>query len=870
MSAHGASAWIRDLTAVAAGEGGLVGNKALRQGLLLQAGFPVTPGFCLTTHAIAAWHADDALRDAVRAALLDAYRQLGGCVAVRSSAVEEDGNGASYAGIYASELAVTGETALLAAVERCLASWSEPAAADYRRRLGHDDGALALLVQQLVPAIAAGIAYTRAPLDDSRHEVHIDAVWGLAEPLAAGRVAGDSFVLSHRGRLLRRRIVAKEHALAVDGMHAVRAQRVRAACLTPQQAREIAQLALRAEAHFGAPQDVEFAIDVRGAWILQSRPLVAARPAGGAGLERYLAGERRRLARKFTELRRRGLLHGRELVLSNGNIGELLPTPTVMSFGLFRDIFAGRHGAIVRGRARLGYRFDPRCVDHLYERVAGQACFNLEVDAATFDDGAAPDVQHYLARVAADASLANYPEIRLYGQNELDGEAAQTRAAFQQGMRAAARDFLRRYAGEIAPRLGVPANLENDVGDAADPQAIVRGIARLMGFLRTGPCVEFVVAARLGFHFAAELRAQLVRRLGADDGEALCARLLSGLPDSLVTRQALWLEEVGQGRRTQAAYLEAYGHCADNELELSEPRLAEQPARLAALLDNLAASGRHPAAEFARQQAERAATEAALPRRLADAGMAEDEQADLIEALRFAQQLLPLRETIKHHYTAVYALIRRGVLRVAAGLGWPEDLIFHLYPRELPAALRDPQGLRRRAERRAEEHALARLAARLRCVPNVVFGSRLDAIGMPAALSGAGAGQGWCGAPLSPGRVSGVARVLEAGAPLPAGGWRGDEILVLRAANLGVTPLFRVVAGVIVEVGGLLAHSACQAREAGIPAIALSDATRLIPDGARIVIDGASGRVVLVQHLPEDIDNEREDRHESEHSLATV
>jgi len=869
VSTNGATAWIRDLADVAPDEGGVVGNKALRQGLLLQAGFPVSPGFCLSTHAIAAWNADGAARDAVRAALLEAYRQLGGCVAVRSSAVEEDGTGASYAGIYASELAVTGEAAVLAAVERCLASWSEPAAADYRQRLGHADGALALLVQQLVPAIAAGIAYTRAPLDGNRREVHIDAVWGLAEPLAAGRVTGDSFVLSHRGRLLRRRIAAKEYALAVGGTHAVRAQRVREACLTPQQARAIALLALRAEAHFGAPQDVEFAIDVRGAWILQSRPLVAARPAGGPALERYLAGERRRLARKFAELRRRGILHGSELVLSNGNIGELLPTPTAMSFGLFRDLFAGRHGAIVRGRRRLGYRFDPRCVDHLYERVAGQACFNLEVDAATFNDGAAPAVAHYLARVAADPSLANYPEIRLYGQDEIRGQAAQTRVAFQRGMRAAARDFLQRYAGEIAPRLGVPAHLKLDAGDAAEPQAMVRGIARLMRFLRTGPCVEFVVAARLGFHFAAEVRGALVRRFGAD-GEALCARLLSGLPDSLVTRQALWLEEVGQGRRPQAAYLAAYGHCADNELELAEPRLAEQPARLAAQLVNLAASGRHPAAEFARQQAERAATEAALPGRLANAGMADDERADFIEALGFAQQLLPLRETIKHHYTAVYALIRRDVLRVAAGLGWPGNLIFHLHPRELPAALRDPQRLRRRAERRAEEHALARLAARLRCVPDVVFGSRLEAIGVPAALSGAGAGQGWRGAPLSPGRVSGVARVLEAGAQLPSGGWRGDEILVLRAANLGVTPLFRVVAGVIVEVGGLLAHSACQAREAGIPAVALSDATRLIADGAHIVIDGASGRVALVQTSHEETADERQHTRNSGHHLAAV
>ncbi|NMG00202.1 PEP-utilizing enzyme [Aromatoleum toluolicum] len=848
-SAPLSSGWIRDLAALTPADARSVGNKALRQGLLLAAGFPVSPGFCVTAAAIAAWREGGEGREAVCAALLAAYRALGGRVAVRSSAIEEDGDGASYAGVYATELGVHGEAALLAALERCIASWAEPAAVEYRARLGHADAALAILVQRLVPAVAAGIAYTRAPLDTRRREVHVDAVWGLAEPLAAGRHAGDSFVLSHAGRLLRKRIGHKREALAVDGPHPVRPQRARVACLTPAETREIALLALRAEAFFGGPQDVEFAVDLCGVWLLQARPLVAASTAGGAGLESYLAGERRRLARKFTELRQRGLLRGSQLVLSNGNVGELLPTPTAMSFGLFRDIFAGRRGAIVTGRRRLGYRFDARCVDHLYELVAGQLCFNLEVDAATFGDGAEPPVDDYLDRVAADPSLANYPEVRLYGRLPLDAPAAAVRERFERGMRAAARDYLARYESQVAPRLGVPAALEQAVA-SGDPRRVVAAVSDLVRFLRTGPCVEFVIAARLGFHFAAEVRRTLEALFGSD-GEALCARLLSGLPGSLITRQALWLEDVAGRRRSRADYLAAYGHCADNELELAEPRLAEDPARLDELLANLRASGRRPAAEFARQQAARHAAEAELGECLAAAGVDEAAHAAVFEALAFAQHFLPLRETIKHHYTAVHALVRRAALHLAAHLDWPEALVFHLHTRELPAALRDPAALRRRAERRAGEHALARLAARLHCVPAVVFGARLDAIGVPTARAGeggdAGEGSAWSGAPLSAGKVCGVARVFAPGEPVPAEGWRGDEILVLRAANLGVTPLFRIVAGLVVEVGGLLAHSACQAREAGIPAVALPDATRLITDGARIVLDGASGRIALVE-----------------------
>jgi len=844
VSVAGGAVWIRDLAEVAPEDAGAVGNKALRQGLLLRAGFPVSPGFCVSAAAVEAWCTGGEGRAAVRAALVEAYRELGGTVAVRSSAIEEDGEAASYAGIYVTELGVQDEAGLVAAFERCVGSWSAPAAADYRARLGHDSPGLAILVQRLVPAIAAGIAYTRAPLDDGRREVHIDAVWGLAEPLAAGHQPGDSFVLSHTGRLLRQRIADKPQALMGDGLHVLAPRRARSACLTPAQAREVAQLALRAEAYFGGAQDVEFAIDVCGAWIVQARPLVAARPAGGAGLARYLAAERRRLAGRFADLRRRGLLQGREIVLSNGNIGELLPTPTAMSFGLFRDVFAGRHGAIARGRRRLGYCFDARCVDHLYERVAGQAYFNLEVDAATFGDGAVHPIDDYLARVEADPALANYPEVHLYGRQAAADEVC---ARFDRGLRAAAHDYRARYEREIAPALEVPASLAAGV-EAAGPQRVVRTVSALLRFLRTGPCVEFVVAARLGFHFAAVVRRRL-EALAGEAGEALCARLLSGLPGSLVTRQALWLEELAQGQRSAADYLAAYGHCADNELELAEPRLFEAPWRLDDLAANLLASGRRPAAEFERRRTARVAAEAELGERLAAAGVADADRAALLEALALAQHFLPLRETIKHRYTTVHGLVRRAALRLAAHLGWPDDLIFHLYPRELPGALRDPARLRRIAERRADEHAMARLAARLHCVPAVVFGSRLHEIGLPTSAAGEG-DRAWCGTALSAGHARGVARVLAPGEPVPTEGWRGDEILVLRAANLGVTPLFRMVAGLVVEVGGLLAHSACQAREAGIPAIALPDATRLIGDGMPIAIDGASGRVALLTPTP--------------------
>lgn len=821
--------WLSEL---AERDGPRVGNKALRLAQLLQAGFPVAPGFCLSADAAARW------RPALHQAVLAAYRALGGGgVAVRSSARDEDGAGASYAGVYSSVLGVDGEAALLAAIEHCLAAWHAPSARHYRAAHGAGEAfSLAILVQRLVPALAAGVAYTRDPLAPNSRRVQINAVWGLAEPLAAGRVAADSFQLSRRGKLLGQTIVAKSSELGSGGEAPVAPQRASQACLSPRQAAAVAALALRAEAFFGGPQDVEFALTAEQVWLVQSRPIVAPLPAAPDPLESWLDGERRRLARKFVRLRRQGILRGRQLVLSNGNVGELLPTPSAMSFGLFRRLFAGRHGAIVAGRQRLGYRFDAACVEHLYELVAGQPYFNLEVDAATFDYGHAPAPDHYLERVIAQPELANYPELKLYGE----ADAAPQAALFRARLAGAADDFLQRYASVIEPGLRLAA----PDWRALAPAATVAAISRLIGQLRRGPCVEFVVAARLGFYFADRLRRALLRWFGAD-GEALCAALLAALPGSLVTRQSLWLEALADGRLARAEFLAAYGHCADNELELSEPRLAECPGKLDAMLHELRASGRHPGADFAQQLAHRQAAERSLEARLIALDASADERAELRADLGYAQQLLPLRETIKHHYTAGHAEIRAALLHLAHGLDWDAELIFQLRPDELARAVREPRRQLALARRRRAERELARQALRQRLLPSVLLGSRLQALGQPPELA---RGSLWRGAGLSAGRVRGIARVVDAdtdGAALLAGEFSGDEILVLRSANLGLAPLFRMVAGLIVEVGGLLAHSACQAREAGIPAVALPDATRLIADGAVLWLDGGSGEVTL-------------------------
>lgn len=824
----------------------LVGGKAFHLAQLLQAGFPVPAGFCLTTSATEAWNDD------TRAALIEAYLRMGGgSVAVRSSAPGEDGEDASYAGIFCSVLGVEGEQALVSAVEQCVASLHAPLANQYRKNLGVATApAMAVLILRMVQARTAGIAYTCAPMDPSHRNIHVNAVWGLAEPLASGRVEGDGFVISRTGKLLQRNLVDKSFQLTTAGEQALPESMRMAASLNAEEAKKVAGLAIRAEKFFGRPQDVEFAFDHDQLWIVQSRP-VASTAEDTAATDRYLRRERRRLARKCEQLRRNGTISGSDIVFSNGNIGELLPTPTTMSFGLFRSIFAGKHGGIVNGRLRLGYCFAPRVAEHLFERIAGQPYFNLELDAATFDYGASPPIQYYLGQVSANPALANYPEVNLYCQHYASvaeaqifgkdgaGCAVEAATAFRTQLGRHAQDFLARFPRDIEPRL---AHFVRHDWQAYSAPQTVKTIAALIRELRTFACVEFVVVARLGFYFAALARRRLKQLIGPD-GDALYAQLLSGLPGSLITQQAMYLEQVADGTLEPAEFLAIYGHVARNELEIAEPRLDESPTMLEAMLRDLRHSGHSPADEFARKLEQRAEAQCVFDARLHATGANSGELLSLREELSFAQQLLPLRETVKHYYTTRYAQIRQGLLRLNQLLGWDQDRIFHLYPEELTRAVHDPERFAKRAAARQHDWQLAMKVVQQKSLPDVIFAGNLEVICRTPRMQGSE--RLLQGTPLSPGRVQGVARIVD---PAMIGDeeFSSNEILILRSANLGIAPLLRVVAGMVVEVGGLLAHGACQAREAGVPAVVLPDATHMIRDGAAICLDGNLGTVELV------------------------
>ncbi len=238
------------------------GGKGSALSRLLRAGFPVPRGFVVTTEAFRAAATD---REAVHRAIREALReQQLGVVAVRSSATAEDGAEASFAGQYETVLGVHDEVELRAAVERCWDSASSARALAYRRARGVESPIqMALVVQELVPADAAGVLFTADPLGEPRRVV-IDAVPGLGEALVSGHATPDHYVVDR------------------DSMEVVEArgpeERRNALVLPAARAVELAEIGLAIEAHFGGAVDVEWAIHESKWYVLQARPITAIRP----------------------------------------------------------------------------------------------------------------------------------------------------------------------------------------------------------------------------------------------------------------------------------------------------------------------------------------------------------------------------------------------------------------------------------------------------------------------------------------------------------------------------------------------------------------------------------------------------------------
>ena len=207
-------------------------------------------------------------------------------VAVRSSATAEDGSDASFAGLQDTYLWVRGPEAVAENVRKCWASLYSIELVSYRRRIGLPEAglAMAVVVQRMVDARCSGVLFTRSPTTGDRSVIALEASWGLGSAIVGGHVTPDRYLVSKvTGEIVRRQVAVKprQHVVAPTGHGIVAAEvpedQQRRPCLSDEELHALARLGRDIEDHYGAAQDIEWAIARdcpagEGIFLLQSRP----------------------------------------------------------------------------------------------------------------------------------------------------------------------------------------------------------------------------------------------------------------------------------------------------------------------------------------------------------------------------------------------------------------------------------------------------------------------------------------------------------------------------------------------------------------------------------------------------------------------
>lgn len=797
----------------AARESTSCGNKAATLARLYAEGLPVPDGVVLTVDVCRALASEG--RPVYGAIASAVVTRLGhGRVAVRSSGAAEDLPDASFAGQYESIIGPGDVEEVADAIESCLASGRSHRVETYATTKGTDSGgAMAVLIQRLIEADAAGVAFTANPITGDRHEVAVSAVRGMGERLVGGEATPDEWTVRDDGR------VDCVHApeRAVDG-DAVRA---------------VAELAREAERVLGAPQDVEWAIADGIVWLLQSRPITAlpVPPRLDIPTDGFWTKDDVHYPAPLTPF-------GASIYLPTLEFGMLA---MIEEFGL---PFDGMHQRSLGGEVYTrmippGGKDRPPppwWVLAVATRVS-PAMRRAEKAARRVQD--TDLVEEVLARWPAQRAefLMMVSELREVDVTALDDAALVAHLD-------ACIDLLRR--GQVVHfRLFLPyVAAVYELGTACSDLLgwpLVRAVSLVAGTSNATSGPGRALAALATAIAGVPRAAGVIRQGRGDEMQQLrdnAPEIAAGIDD----------------------YLDTYGHRPVN-YDPGGITLAERPSLVLGLLrdalDRAVANG--AGADDERQQALAEARS-----RLATAS--EDERARFEKALAFAARAYPVREDNIFVVDGLpCGLIRRTALefgrRLAerGGLARPEDAVF-LEHEELRKAL--PGGgvdwrtvVRQRLAERAWVLAhpgppsygrdLGRPESRglprgLRYVTNALTWMMDSSFTQPPPDSADD--EELCGISGSPGRHTG--RVVVVREESQFDHVRPGDVLVCPTTTPAWSVLFTRAGALVTEGGGFLSHAAIIAREYDIPAVlAAHGATRRLVDGEIVTVDGTVGTV---------------------------
>ena len=270
----------------------LLGGKGAGLLILNSLGLPVPLGFILTT-AFFTSNARGELSSSQKAHIAAAYLHLSQktnerqpAVAIRSSAVAEDGDLHSFAGVHDTFLGICGIEDVIENVSRCQESLFSARARLYRAKLEEANGTTAVLpqmavvVQVMVPARASGVMMTLNPSNGDRSKIIIESTWGLGQSLVEGTIIPDRYLIDKvTNQLIETKLAIKSTKLHLNSSATssvtktpVKANKQEMPSLTQEELMQLAEYGRFLEEHFGIPQDIEFATTKDYIYVLQTRP----------------------------------------------------------------------------------------------------------------------------------------------------------------------------------------------------------------------------------------------------------------------------------------------------------------------------------------------------------------------------------------------------------------------------------------------------------------------------------------------------------------------------------------------------------------------------------------------------------------------
>jgi pyruvate,water dikinase len=799
------------------------------------------------------------LPEEVATAIDQAYADLGGtepAVAVRSSATAEDLPALSFAGQHETYLNVRDATALLEAVRRCWASLWTAQAMGYRARMGIDPQAVAMgvVVQTMVAAEVAGVLFTANPTTGERSELVVNASYGLGEAIVAGRVTPDTYVLERVSLAPKETTIgAKETMIVPAGGRGTVTQKVP----EPQRGqpalpvpllRELAALGVYVEQYLGGvPLDIEWAIAQGRCWILQSRPITSLPPAPlrdvrweppppGIPLVRRQVTEHmpEPLSPLFDELYlQEGLDQSIDAFLAF--LGNSRPLEQFVDEYIERPFFVTVNGYAY---SRVGIDFHWKLIPLILQVYVTALPTLLRRWLPYWRDEALPAYRATIERwKGLDLAGAAHEQL-LQGVRELAVADARYwfAAALPLGVARTTDTLLNRFlTSAVAGRRPTTGQR----GESVEPSG---GRLASALFLRGLPSKAMEAQAALESMARHAQDSEVLRELIV---ATPAHRLLDALASFPAARPLL--DDIQR-------YLDLYGHQVYT-LDFAVPTLAEDPLpvlmSLTALVQNPEKDGRAQQVELARarQLLEEATAQSLDPLR----------RWLFRQLLGWAQRFAPYREEALFYVGAAWPTLRRLALALgrrlveAGSLSTPDD-VFYLESRELVQACAartagqdrpDFSGLAR--ERRELREARKRLHPPAAVPPNyrlkigpidlTLFEPQAHVLDQGATLRGFA---------VSPGRVTAPTSVIRS--PADFAKLEPGTILVCPTTTPAWTPLFGQVAGLVTDIGGILAHGSIVAREYGIPAVmGTGNATQRITAGMQVTVDGDNGTVTIVE-----------------------